>query len=112
MLRFLCTDSIESDEPYIVVYRFCHLVFGLISPPFVLGTTVRHQMSKYVEVDLEFVLEMLRSLNAGDYASVADSFDSAFFLFEKLKKVIKEGGFNIGAPQHFCMMRFWGHFFT
>ena len=95
MLRFLCSDSIESDEPCIVVYRFCHLVFGLISSPFVLGATVRHQMSKYVEVDLEFVLEMLRSLNADDYASGADAVNSAFFLFEKSKKVIKEGGFNI-----------------
>ena len=62
ILRFLWIDSIESDDPCIVVYRFCRLVFGLISSPFVLGATVRHHMSKYVEVDLEFVLEVLRSL--------------------------------------------------
>ena len=95
MLRFLWIDSIESDDPCIVVYRFCHVVFGLISSPFVLGATVRHHRSKYVEVDLEFVLEVLQSLYVDDYASGADSVDSAFCLFERLKKVFKEGGFNM-----------------
>ena len=60
-----------------------------------LGATVRHHTSKYVEVDLEFVLEVLRSLYVDDYASGADSVDSAFGLFEQLKKVFKEGGFNM-----------------
>ena len=55
-------DSIELDDPCTVVYRFCRLVFGLISSPFVLGATMRHHMSKYVEVDFEFVLEVLRLL--------------------------------------------------
>ena len=82
MLRFLWIDSIESDDPCIVAYRFCHLVFGLISSPFVLGATVRHHMSKYVEVDLEFVLEVLRSLYVDDSAFEADSVDSTFCLFE------------------------------
>ena len=87
MLRFIWIDSIESDDPCIVVYRFCRLAFGLISSPFVLRATVRYHMSKYVEVDLEFVLEVLPSLYVGDYASGADSVDSAFGLFEQLKKV-------------------------
>ena len=52
MIRFLWIDSTESGDPYIVVYRFCRLVFGLISSPLVLGATVRHTMSKYVAVDL------------------------------------------------------------
>ena len=87
MLKFLWIDCIESDDPCIVVYRFCRLVFGLISSPFVLEATVRHHMSKYVEVDLEFVLEVLRSLYVDDYASGADLVDSAFGLFEQLEKV-------------------------
>ena len=88
-------DSIESDDPCIVVYRFCHLVFGLNSYPFVLAATVRHHMSKYVEVDLEFVLEVPRSLYVDDYASGANSVDSTFCLFERLKKVFKEEGFSM-----------------
>ena len=95
MLRFLWIDSIESDDPCIVVYRFFRLVFGLISSPFVLVATVRHHMSKYLKVDLEFVLEVLQSLYVDDYASGVDSVDFAFCLFEWLKKVFKEGGFNM-----------------
>ena len=37
-------------------------------------------------MDLEFVLEVLWSLYVNGYASGADSVDSAFCLFEKLKK--------------------------
>ena len=87
MLRFLWVDSIESDDPCIVLYSFCRLVFGLISSPFVLGATVRHHMSKYVGVELEFVREVLWSMYVDDYASGTASVDSAFCLFESLKKV-------------------------
>ena len=38
---------------------------------------------------------MLQSLYVDDYASGADSVDSGFCLFERLKKVFKEGGFNM-----------------
>ena len=95
MLRFLWIDSIESDDPCIVVYRFCRLVFELISSSFVLGATVRHHMSKYVKEDLAFVLEVLQSLYVDDYASGTDSVDSAFCLFEWLKKFFKKRGFNM-----------------
>ena len=44
---------------------------------------------------LEFVLEVLRSLHVDDYASRADSVYSTFCLFERLKKVFKEEGFNM-----------------
>ena len=38
---------------------------------------------------------LLWSLYVDDYASGADSVDSLFCLFERLKKVFKEGGFNM-----------------
>ena len=95
MLRIFWIDSIESNDSCIALYRFCRLVFGLISFPFVLGATVRHHTSKYVEVDFEFVLEVLQSLYVDDYASGADSVDSTFCLLERLKKIFKEGGSNM-----------------
>ena len=78
ILRFLWIDNVESDDPCIVVYRFCHSVFGLNSSLFVLRAMVRHHMSKYVEVDLVFVLEILRSLYVDHYASGVYSVDSVF----------------------------------
>ena len=37
LLKFLWFNSIESDDPEIVVLSFTCLVFGLISSPFALG---------------------------------------------------------------------------
>ena len=47
LLRFLWCNSIESDDPEIVVLRFIRLVLGLIGSPFAVGATVRHHLSKY-----------------------------------------------------------------
>ena len=95
LLRFLWFSSIESDDPEIAVLRFTRLVFGLISSPFALGATVRHLLSKYGNFDKEFVAEVIRSLYVDDFASGSQSIDSAFVLYQKLKKVFSEGNFNM-----------------
>ena len=95
LLRFLWFNSIESDDSEIVVLRFTRLVFGLISSPFALGATVRHHLSKYENFDKEFVAEVIRSLYVDDFASGSHSIDSAFVLYQKLKKVFNEGNFNM-----------------
>ena len=98
-LRFLWFNSIESDDPEIVVLIFTRLVFGLISSPFALGATVRHHLSKYENFDKESVAEVIRSLYVDDFvddfASGSHSVDSAFVLYQKLKKVFSEGNFNM-----------------
>ena len=41
-LRFLWVDNINSDDPSLVFYRFCHIVFGLCSSPFLLNGTLHY----------------------------------------------------------------------
>ena len=86
LLRFLWCNSIESDDPEIVVLRFIRLVLGLISSPFALGATVRHHLSKYENFDKEFVAEVIRSLYVDDFASESYSVDSAFVLFPEVEE--------------------------
>ena len=95
LLRFLLFNSIESDDPEIVVLRFTRLVFGPISSPFALGATVRHHLSKYENFDKEFVAVVVRSLYVDDFASGSPSVNSAFVLYQRLKKVFSEGNFNM-----------------
>ena len=47
-LRFLWVDDVASDSPNLVVYRFCRVVFGLNSSPFLLNATLRHHFMKFL----------------------------------------------------------------
>ena len=46
-LRFLWVNDILNDDRNVIVYRFCRVVFGLNSSPFLLNATWRHHVSKY-----------------------------------------------------------------
>ena len=54
-LRFLWVDNLQKEEPMIVVYRFCRVVFGVSSSPFLLSATLRHHLQAYIQEDPEFV---------------------------------------------------------
>ncbi len=46
-LRFLWVNDILNDDREVIIYRFCRVVFGLNSSPFLLNATLRHHVSKY-----------------------------------------------------------------
>ena len=46
LLRFLWVDNIESDDPNFVIFKFCRLLFGLVSSPFGLNAIVHNYFSK------------------------------------------------------------------
>ena len=41
VLRFLWVDDPFSNSPSILIYRFCRVIFGLTSSPFLLNATLR-----------------------------------------------------------------------
>ena len=71
-LRFMRVDDIHNENQKVVCYRFVRIVFGLVSPPFVLNVTIR-----------------------AVYVSTFESQEEAFELYKKLKSCFKEGGFNM-----------------
>ena len=57
-LRFLWVDNLEKEDPELVLYRFCRVVFGVNSSPFLLNATLQHHISQYSS-DPEFVVNLL-----------------------------------------------------
>ncbi len=90
-LRFLWVDDITKDNPAIVIRRFTRVVFGIN----LLNGTIAHHINSYKDMDPDFVEEVLKSLYVDDFASSASSVPEGYSLYDKLKKIFKEGGFNL-----------------
>ena len=93
-LRFLWIESFEKDDPKLLLYRFCRVVFGVISSPFLLNATVRHHISQY-SLDAEFVENLLNSFCVDDLVSGERILEKCSLLYEKSKKCLSEEGFNL-----------------
>ena len=78
-----------------MTFKFCQLLFGLVSSPFGLNATVRNHIRKYKQIDPRFVREVMRSLYVDDFASGKNSLEGGFELYQKLKYRFREGGFNM-----------------
>ena len=94
VLRFLWIDSLEKDDPELVLYRFCRVVFGVNSSAFLLNATLRHHISQY-SLDAEFVENLLNSFYVDDLVSGERNLERCLLLYEKSKKCLSAGGFNL-----------------
>ena len=95
LLRFLWINDISSSNPEVIIFRFTRLVFGLVCSPFILNVTLRNHLSKYENIDPDFVNTVVRALYVDDFASGKDSVKDCFELYGKLKLRFREGGFNM-----------------
>ena len=93
-LRFLWLDDASDPSSEIVVYRFCHVVFGLNASPFLLNATLRH-ISKFKNEDPEFVRRMIESFYEDDLVTGEDNTAKAFTLYKKSKNRLASGGFKL-----------------
>ena len=84
-LRFLWVNDILNDDREVIVYRFCRVVFGLNSSPFLLNATLRHHISNYKDLDPEVVLKVLESFYVDDLVCGEKSEEQALKLYQKTK---------------------------
>ena len=47
VLRFIWVHSLEEENPGLMLYRFCRVVFGVNANPFLLNATLRYHISQY-----------------------------------------------------------------
>ena len=82
----------------VVIYRFCRVVFGLNASPFLLNATLRHHISKYAEVDPEFVRKLIESFYVDDFVGGGGGGatpDDVKVLYGKTCTRMQEGGFKL-----------------
>lgn len=94
-LRFVWLDDIHKDNPKEVVYRFCRVVFGVTSSPFLLNATIRQHLQKYAEENPELINALSNSLYLDDLTSGDSTVERAFYLFVKSKEIMADCGFNL-----------------
>ena len=94
VLRFLWVTDVTSDSPQVQVLRFCRVVFGVSSSPFLLNATVQHHLNQYATSHSELVGCLSRSMYVDDVVSGAQDELQAEKLYLKSKEILKEGGFN------------------
>ena len=95
MLRFLWFANPIDAQPEIVQYRFNRLVFGLRPSPSILGATIKHHLELYRRSEPELVELIEKSLYVDDLVSGELNEDRVYEIYEKSKKMMAEGGFNL-----------------
>ena len=94
-LRFLWYNNIF-DENSLKVYRFGRVLFGLTCSPFLLNSTVKVHVEKYVNHDTRAVIEkFLRDLCVNDTATSFSSITDASKFYRITSSVMSKGGFNL-----------------
>jgi len=109
-LRFIGLDDIHKDNLKEVIYRFCRVVFGVTSSPFLLNATIKQHLQKYANGHPELVKALLNSLYVHDMTSGESTVERGFDLFVNSRNLMAEGRFNIrkwqsNSPQLRCLMQ-------
>lgn len=71
------------------------VVFGVMSSPFLLNSTIRHHLKKYTSTHPELVKRMLESIYVDDVVSGAETEEEAFTMYRESKAMLHAGGFNL-----------------
>ena len=94
VLRLLRVDSLEEENPGLMLYRFCRVVFGVNASPFLLNATLKYHISQY-EADPGLVQNLLNSFYVDDLVTGERGVEECLSLYQKSKKCLLEGGFNL-----------------
>jgi len=94
VLRFLWYDDVNKENPEIIQYRYCRLVFGLTCSPAILSETIRKHVTQFRESNPE-VVKILMRLYADDMSCGTETVGEALNIYETSKKILAQGGFNL-----------------
>ena len=77
-------DSLQDENPGLVFYRFCRVVFGVNASPCLLNTTLKHHISQY-EADPGLVENLFNSLYVDDLVTGESGVEECLSLYQKIR---------------------------
>ena len=84
-----------SETPEVICYRFCRVVFGVVSSPFLLNATLVRHIEDYLEDYYEVCIKLLNSLYTDDMDCGGHSVNEVLELYQTSKQIMAKGGFNL-----------------
>ena len=95
MLKFLWYEDIGIQNPQIIQYQFCRLVFGLTPSPAILTETIQHHVTRYLLVEPEICKILASGFYVDDFTSGAQTVEEGLNIYQKAKLLMQQGGFNL-----------------
>ena len=89
MLRLLWVDDVDSQEPQVIQYRFCRLVFGCNPSPAILQCVIQHHLSRYKNSHADIVRLLSETLYVDDFPGGASNSEEGFRVYCQVKEVMK-----------------------
>ena len=77
-------DSLQDENPGLVFYLFCRVVFGVNASPCLLNATLKHHISQY-EVDPGLVENLFNSLYVDDLVTGESGVEKCLSLYQKIR---------------------------
>ena len=71
------------------------MIFGATCSQFLLNATIKKHMSKFIDIDCEFVEKILRHFYLDDLNCGVNSVEDGVNFYKKLKSILLEGNFNL-----------------
>ena len=98
-IRFLWFENIHEhknfDDLTLIKLRFCRVLFGLTSSPFLLQATLVEHINKLFDLYPELVKRILDSFHVDDFVSGTDNIDEGKRFFLLCKAHLKKGSLNL-----------------
>ena len=97
LVRFLCFHDIHKENPSLFEYHFTHLVFELTCSPFLLNATVRHHLTKYIDLEeIRHVIErLILNLYVDDSSTSFDELSDAIEFCRVAKSTLGDPNFDL-----------------
>ena len=97
LVRFLCFHDIHRENPSLFEYHFTHLVFELTCSPFLLNATVRHHLTKYIDLEeIKHVIErLILNLYVDDSSTSFDELSDAIEFCRVAKSTLGDPNFDL-----------------